>query len=138
MYIYVYVCTYVQMYMCMYVCMYVCIYYIYSLPRRGNLLRSIELGLADAAAAEASARRGLAKATVRVCVCVCVCVCVYECMYTYVYTYVCDTYIHTCYVLISPPIPYITSSRCKRLRILRPVEIMFFLSFRRAPPLKCP
>ena len=40
--------------------------------------------------------------------------CMYVCMYTYVYTYVCNTYIYTCYVLISPPIPYITSSRCKR------------------------
>jgi len=73
-----YVRTNVHMYVCMYVCVYIYIYiymyYIYSLPRRGNLLRSIELGLADAAAVEASARRGLAKATVCVCVCVCVCV----------------------------------------------------------------
>jgi hypothetical protein len=26
-------------------------------------------------------------------------------------------YVHTCYVLIKPPIPYIKSSRCKRLRV---------------------
>ena len=33
-------------------------------------------------------------------------------------------YIHTCYVLIKPPIPYLTSSRCKRLRILRPLKFL--------------
>jgi hypothetical protein len=33
-----------------------------------------------------------------VCVCVCMCVCVYVCMY------VC-MYVHTCYVLIDPPMP---------------------------------
>jgi hypothetical protein len=42
--------------------MYIYIYYIHSLTRRGNLLRSIELGLGEAAAAEASLRRILAEA----------------------------------------------------------------------------
>jgi hypothetical protein len=38
----------------------------------------------------------------------CVCVCVY------VYVSVCAcVYVHTCYVLIKPPMPYISSSRCK-------------------------
>ena len=47
----------------------------------------------------------------------------------YVYTYV---YVYTCYVLIRPPIPYITSSRCKRLHEFRPVEI--FLHHKRTNP----
>jgi hypothetical protein len=49
-----------------------------------------------------------------VCVCiyvyvrVCVCICMYVCMYI-------QTYVYRYYVLINPPIPFLTSSRCKRL-----------------------
>ena len=44
-------------------------------------------------------------------------VCMYVRMYVYmyVYTYV-YTYVHTCYVLINPPITYITSSPLCLLR----------------------
>ena len=58
-----------------------------------------------------------------VCVCiyvyvrVCVCICMYACMYI-------QTYVYRYYVLINPPIPFITSSRCKRLHNFRPVEIL--------------
>jgi hypothetical protein len=61
----------------------------------------------------------------RVCVCVCVCVCMCACMY------VC---IHMCCVLIRPPIPYITSSRCKRLDKFRPVEILLHKRTHPRPP----
>jgi hypothetical protein len=37
--------------------------------------------------------------------------------------YVCMN-VHMCYVLIRPPMPYITSLRCKRLHKFRPVEIL--------------
>jgi hypothetical protein len=33
-------------------------------------------------------------------------------------------YLHTCYVLIRPPIPYITSSRCKRLHKFHPKKFL--------------
>ena len=46
--------------------------------------------------------------SVRLCVCVCVCVCVRELSLMYV---------HTCYVLIKPPMPYITSSPLCLLRV---------------------
>jgi hypothetical protein len=42
-------------------------------------------------------------------ICVCVCVCMHVCM---------CVYIHACYVLMNRPIPYITSSHCRRLRVL--------------------
>ena len=38
-------------------------------------------------------------------------------------TYTC-IYVRMCCVLIRQPIPYITSSRCKRLHKFRPVEIL--------------
>ena len=45
------------------------------------------------------------------------------------------TYVYTCYVLIRPPIPYITSSRCKRLHKFCPVEILLHERGRlRVPP----
>ncbi len=44
-----------------------------------------------------------------VCVRIYICRCMYVCIY-----------IHTRYVLIRPPIPYITSLRCKRLHKVRP------------------
>ena len=40
-------------------------------------------------------------------------ICMYVCMYVCIYVY---TYVHTCYVLIKPPIPYITSSPLCLLR----------------------
>ena len=43
-------------------------------------------------------------------------------------------YVHTCYVLIQPPIPYIKSSRCKRLHKFRPVEILLYERGRPRPP----
>ena len=61
----------------------------------------------------------------------------------YVYVYVCiiRIIINTCCVLIRPPIPYITSSRCKRLHKFRPIEILLHKRTNpRAPPcnvLKC-
>jgi len=57
-----------------------------------------------------------------VCVYVCMCVCMYVCMYVcmFVCMHVC-MYVYTYCVLIKPPIPYIASSRCKRLDKLRPV-----------------
>jgi hypothetical protein len=76
-----------------------------------------------------------------VCMDVCMYVQLYVCMYvrsTYVRTYVCVyvwyvySYVHMWYVLIRPPIPYITSSRCKRLHEFRPVEI--FLHHKRTNP----
>jgi|LakMenEpi03Aug12_release.lakeMendotaPanAssembly.Ray.scaffolds.fasta_scaffold698029_1 hypothetical protein len=106
----------------------------------------------------------LANSNVFVCVCVCVCVCntcntyilwhTYIRMYTYiriyihayvriyvchvcmygvcVYTYV---FIHTSFVLISPPIPYIPSWRSKGLHILRPNKILSHKRARsRVPP----
>ena len=43
----------------------------------------------------------------------------------HIYIHVTYMYIiHTCYILIKPPLPYITSSRCKRLHNFRPVEIL--------------
>ena len=51
-----------------------------------------------------------------VCVCVCVCVCV-------------SMVVHTCYVLIKPPIPYITFSRCKKKFIL--LYVLLKLNFMR-------
>ncbi len=62
--------------------------------------------------------------------CVHVYVFMYVCMYVlYVYTYIrvhdcMYVYVHMFYVLIRPPIPYITSSRCKRLDKFRPVKIL--------------
>jgi len=53
-------------------------------------------------------------------ICMYVYICIHICMY--MDTYVC-MYVHTCYVLIKPPMPYITSSRSKRLHKFRPVEI---------------
>ena len=50
--------------------------------------------------------------------------------------YVC-MYVHTYYVLIRPPIPYITSSRCKRLHKSRPVETLLHeRGYPRPPPCK--
>jgi hypothetical protein len=46
------------------------------------------------------------------------------------------TYIHTCYVLIRPPIPYITSSRCRRLHKFCPVEICFTRKGAQGPPIR--
>ena len=44
-------------------------------------------------------------------------------------------YIHMCCVLIRPPIPYNTSSRCKRLHKFPPVEILLHKrTHRRVPP----
>ena len=81
-------------------------------------------------AAPAGARRGRGEraegrreSSVPICICmyihtyVCMCVCMY--IHTYIHTY-----IRMCCVLIRPPIPYITSSRCKRLHKFRPVEIL--------------
>jgi hypothetical protein len=46
-------------------------------------------------------------------------------------------YVHTCYVLTNPPIPYIPSSRCKHFINLRPVEILLHERGRpRVPPCK--
>jgi hypothetical protein len=70
------------------------------------------------------------------CVCVCVCVCVlyiyihihtYVCMYVRMYGHV-RMYVHTCCVIINPPIP---SSRFKHFVFLRPI---FFLLHKRANP----
>ena len=77
-------------------------------------------------------------------------------MYIYIYTHtsrlqlrwVCQEsfliynmymYVHTCYVLIRPPIPYSTSSHSKRLRILRP-DVFFASheSYPKGPPLSRP
>jgi hypothetical protein len=66
------------------------------------------------------------------CVCVSlVCVILHTSMYVYIYiwvyvygyTHTC-LYVHMCYVLIRPPIPYITSSRCKRLHKIRPEQFL--------------
>ena len=43
-------------------------------------------------------------------------------------------YVHTSYVLIKPPMPYITSSRCKRLHDFRPVEILLHKRTNPSPP----
>ena len=52
------------------------------------------------------------------------------------YMYVC-IYVYMCYVLIRPPIPYITSSRCKRLHKFCPVEILLHeRGYPRVPPCK--
>ena len=48
---------------------------------------------------------------------------IYACIYVCIHMYI-RMYVHMCYVLIHPPIPYITSSRCKRLHKFRPVEIL--------------
>ena len=50
--------------------------------------------------------------------------------------YVCThMYVHMWYVLIRPPIPYITSSRCKRLHKFRPIEILLHVrGYPRVPP----
>ncbi len=48
----------------------------------------------------------------------------------YVYTYV--------LILIRPPIPYITSSRCKRLHKFRPVEILLHKGLTQGSPLVNP
>jgi hypothetical protein len=53
-----------------------------------------------------------------VCMYVCVCVCVHVCMHVY-------TNVHTYYVLINPPIPYITSSPLCLLHKFRPKKICF-------------
>ena len=46
-------------------------------------------------------------------------------------------HVHTCYVLIRPPIPYITSSRCKRLNKFCPIEILLHKRTNpRVPPCK--
>jgi hypothetical protein len=73
---------------------------------------------------------------------VCIYACMHLCMYirTYVrmYTYrmwSVGMYVHTCYVLIKPTMPYITSSRCKRLHKFRPVEILLHeKGYPRVPP----
>ena len=60
----------------------------------------------------------------RVCVHIYMCRCMYLCIY-----------IHTRYVLIRPPIPYITSSRCKRLHKFRPTKFLLHKrTHPRAPP----
>ena len=38
--------------------------------------------------------------------------------------YIYNMYVHMCCVLIRPPMPYITSSCCKRLHKFRPIEIL--------------
>ena len=59
---------------------------------------------------------------------------IHICMY--MDTYVC-MYVHTCCVLIKPPMPYITSSRCKRLHKFRPVQnLLHERGYPRAPPCK--
>jgi hypothetical protein len=69
---------------------------------------------------ERSANRGLwggsGLSQFPMCVCVCVCVCV-------------SMVVHTCYVLIKPPIPYITFSRCKKKFIL--LYVLLKLNFMR-------
>ncbi len=66
------------------------------------------------------------------CVCVCVCIHIYIRMY-YIHAY--DTYIHTYahtyYVLINPPIPYITSSPLCLLRVF--TSCLNFASRERPP-----
>ena len=52
------------------------------------------------------------------------CTTTYVCIYVYIYVVCMYIRMHTCYVLIRPPIPYITSSRCKRLHKFCPVEIL--------------
>jgi hypothetical protein len=55
--------------------------------------------------AQARLRRLCMYVCMYVCMCVCVCVCVY--MYVCMHEF---KYVHTCYVLIQPPIAYIASS----------------------------
>ena len=61
-------------------------------------------------------------------VCMYVCVCVYVCMCVCVYVCMC---VHTYYVLINPPIPYITSSLLCLLRVF--TSFLNFASRERAP-----
>ena len=63
-----------------------------------------------------------------VCVYVCMCVCVYVCMCVCVYVCMC---VHTYYVLINPPMPYITSLPLCLLRVF--TSCLNFASRERAP-----
>ncbi len=72
---------------------------------------------------------------VRVYACIYVCMNVFMHVYTYVCMYVyasCVCIIHTCYVLIDPPIP---SSRCKHFVFLRPIFFYFTRELTQGPPL---
>ncbi len=60
----------------------------------------------------------------RVCVACVACVSLMSLVCASYYIYLQFMYVHMCCVLIRPPIPYITSSRCKRLHKFRPVEIL--------------
>jgi hypothetical protein len=75
---------------------------------------------------------------------------IYTYIHTYIHTYIYTKmsemglaqdmqqevyiYVHTCYVLIYPPIPYIASTRCKYFVVLRPVEILLHERGRPSPP----
>ena len=59
--------------------------------------------------------------------------CMCACMYIYVCMHVC-MYISMWYVLIRPPIPYITSSRCKRLHKFRPKKFLLHKRTNPRPP----